>query len=181
MSPIDYFDLPRDKIFPPCEGVQMSSHSEDDRKRDRKDKKKKKKKKDKKKHKTEHVEPVVAPAMPAPAAAAPVAPPPDLSKMTAEEKRKLLAAGRGARKAAYVGTEIGGPQQAKFKKFLRLSAADGEAQQAQQYDPGAGSAATPERGEKLEEALSTQFNKSLDYHFGGGGGAGGQRRGLGSK
>jgi hypothetical protein len=156
----------------------MSSHSEDDRKRDRKDKKKKKKK-DKKKRKTERSEPVAAPA--APAAVAPVVaapPPPDLSKMTAEEKRKLLAAGRGARKAAYVGTEIAGPQQAKFKKFLRLPAAGDE---AQQYDPGAGSAATPERGEKLEEALSNQFNKSLDYHFGGGGGAGGQRRGLGSK
>ena len=159
----------------------MSSQdsNKDDRKRDKKDKKKKKKK-ESKKRKTEDdaVAPSPAPVVPP----ASVVPAPDLSKMSAEEKRKLLAAGRGARKAAYVGTEIAGPQQAKFKKFLRLSAGADD----QHYDPSAGTAATtPEAGAKLEKALTSQFNKSLDYQFGGGGGgaggAGGKRRGLGSK
>ncbi len=159
--------------------------SEEEDKKRKKDKKKKKKKKSKKEEGSEKKRKLdeiasASPVAPAVVPAVAPAPPPDLSKLTAEEKRKLLSAGRGARKAAYAGTEIAGPQQAKFKKFLRLPD-EGSAN----YNPGAGtpeSAATPEAGVRLEQALTSQFNKSLEYQFGGGGGGGGaKRKGLGSK
>lgn len=107
-------------------------------------------------------------------------PRPDLSKLSAEEKRKLLSAGRGARKAAYAGTELGGPQQAKFKKFLRIDneGTPGPASVGG-YNPLEGTP-TPEAGEKLEAELEQQFNKALQYQFGGGMTAN-KRRGLGSK
>merc|ERR1711991_262509 len=104
----------------------MGSESSEEEKRRRKKEKKAEKKRKKALKETEQASPVVSP----PVAAAPVAaPPPDLSKLSVEEKRKLLGAARAARnKTAYSGSEIADPkQQAKFKKFLRLSSGMGDA------------------------------------------------------
>ncbi len=160
-----------------------------ERKKERKEKKKHKKEGKEKKRKIEEESVAVAAvasvggagaAPPQCASPVPSSPPaPDLSKMSAAEKRALLAAGRGARKAAYAGTELGGPLQAKFNKFLRLD--EPLAQQEQQgYDPTSGTHHTPKEGEKLEAALEQQFNKALKYQFGGGVTAN-KRKGLGSK
>lgn len=163
-----------------------SKQSKKDRKHDRKEKKKHKKKEKKKRKLDKDVgssavsaSPVPAPVAPPRQPSPPRPPPPDLSKMTAEEKRKLLSAGRGARKAAYAGTELGGPQQAKFKKFLRIDeGTDAAGAKGGGYNPAEGTP-TPADGERLEAALEQQFNKALQYQFGGGMTAN-RRRGLGS-
>jgi hypothetical protein len=162
--------------------LEMSSDSEDKRRKQKKKERKlekQEKKKEKKRRRRDEDEGLRAatPSVPAVVVVEKVAgPPPDLSKLSAEEKRKLISAGRGARKAAYAGTELAGPQQAKFKKFLRI---EGGGDDHGGYDPTHGTP-TPQDGEKLEAQLEQQFNKALKYQFGGGSTAN-QRRGLGSK
>jgi hypothetical protein len=164
-----------------------------EKKEKKKDKKKNKKKKDKKrrsreedssddeerKKKVKKEKKIKKPEAAAEPTAVPVpaAPPVDLSKLSVDEKRKLLGAARAAKakaKQAYSGGELADPQQqAKFNKFLRLSSG---APASGAYEPGQGT------GENLEEKLTSQFNKSLQYQFGSGNGAPrNKKRGLGAE
>ena len=145
---------------------KMSSEEERrDKKRKKKERKaeKKERKKEKKSRKRERSpspEKVVSVEKPAAAVVAP-----DLSKMSADEKRKLLGAARAARnKTAYSGAELGDTQQStKFKRFLGLDKQSGNA------PVDAGSRVTP----GLEQQLAAQYEKGRQYQFG--------KRVLGSK
>lgn len=154
----------------------MSSH----------DGKKEHKKEHKKKHKKEHKEerkerkrsrsrsrsrspsPKPGPAVATSASLAPpaaaVVPVPPAPGLSAEDKRKLLGAGRGARKQAYTAADLSGMDArsaGKFSKFLGIAATPPPAGAAPRVD-----------GKALEEDLAKQFERGRAYQFGGAKGRG---------
>ena len=105
----------------------------------------------------------------------------DFSKMSAEEKRKLLSAGKGSRKAAYSGAEFSNPLQAlKFKKFMKMGVTKEEEEEALKAKTTKNNEYKPEQGtvgdDKLEHSLAQQFDTGRKYQFSGYG----QKKGLGS-